>query len=511
MAQFEIGKKINTFYDVYDLGQHTLSKANEEKVYDLLVKDPNATIENGILTLKANVYDFYAEHSIMEGFSNYVETFNTPEEILSKESFVNYFNENELDDVLEDFAQHYAISKATSIVNQLDLSGTNVSKSEVLKYLVDSEDIQINVEFDAAHFYDVYLGHTNTNQPLSYAQSKAVDVYLEQNNFIEDGLVTIHHDADDEIFASVINLYSPDESLEENLSLDDDFMSYVVDCYKKQIGDLIIRDLGLDQEAVYDYVTGIYDSNDNLREAAEIIRNKTIETPYRTSEGEYLVFHGSETAWETYDSSKAPEDRLPTYANENHIYFSSNQLTAGTYCKRTIVKDKPPDVILIKPVRNDMGDIYFAEADKYGNFTGRGLKPKEIHTNEFGTYATDIKNNEWITIPSFDKNNVPQLQKEGEFTIFEIKPDGKINLDERFKYFTANYTGKLGLGINKLVDHVDFNVLQEMPSRIETVGVVRPFYVKLNNPFIVDANGGNSVVPFVDNYGREWGESGSIK
>lgn len=220
-----------------------------------------------------------------------------------------------------------------------------------------------------------------------------------------------------------------------------------------------------------------------------------------------IVYHGSEVAWRKYDSSKAP-DSHSTHGKSNHIYFSSKKEVAETYLEKyPIYKDVPFDKLsLLTMYRDTKNDIYyFAECDIKGVPTGLGLKPKEL-LYDHGYYFERPLNGILEPIPKFDPTVVRKFQY---LAIMNQQPNGEYDISDFDKYEKVHHTGNSMMRCtHNLEEDIIYAYQHGEEYHFELKGVVRPFYVNLENPFIIDAKRNNAVIPFTDEHGRKWGHAG---
>lgn len=221
-----------------------------------------------------------------------------------------------------------------------------------------------------------------------------------------------------------------------------------------------------------------------------------------------ILYHGSEVAWRKYDNSKAPNNHS-TYANANHIYFSTKKEVAATYLENyPVYKDVPFETLkLFTPYKDIKQNInYFAEYHIDGTPTGKGLPPKELIQTDFGYYFEEPLHGVLEDIPHFNPNIIGSSQY---FAIMNQLPDGTFNIDDFKRYEAVYHNGNPKIrGTHNLTEDVIYAYQHGEDIRFEPKGVVRAFYVNLENPFIVDARGNNAICPFIDSNGELWGQIG---
>lgn len=220
-----------------------------------------------------------------------------------------------------------------------------------------------------------------------------------------------------------------------------------------------------------------------------------------------VVYHGSEVAWDTYDSSKAPNSHS-TYGNTNHIYFSSKKVVAATYLETyPIYKEVPFDTLRLFTVYNDSEQAvhYFAECDINGTPTGKGL-PGKVIDSDFGSYIEKPLHGVLEDIPHFNPKIIKDYQY---FVIMNQLQNGEFNIDDFKRYETVYQNGNPKLrGTHNLKEDVIYAYQHGEPYYFQPKGVVRSFNVNLENPFIIDAKENSAISPFIDTKGRSWGHVG---
>ncbi len=220
-----------------------------------------------------------------------------------------------------------------------------------------------------------------------------------------------------------------------------------------------------------------------------------------------ILYHGSEVAWRKYDSTKAP-DTHSTYGNSNHIYFSSKKEVAETYLESyPVFKDVPLDKLrLFTMYKDEKNNInYFAECDINGIPTGKGLKPKLVY-DEDGYYFDEPLNGIIEPIPNFNPTLIRKFQY---LKIMNQPNNGQYDISDFKRYASVHHNGDSFMrGTNTLKEDIIYSYQHGEEYHFEPKGVVRPFYVNLENPFIIDAQNNNSVCPFTDENGHTWGHTG---
>lgn len=208
------------------------------------------------------------------------------------------------------------------------------------------------------------------------------------------------------------------------------------------------------------------------------------------------LYHGGGN-FRVYDSAKKYAGTESTYSDGNNIYLSTNKKVADTYIPREkIYKDVPNDIGVFNLKKLKDGSFYYAEVDRNGAFTGRAIKAVSTDT-DFVPVGKSL-----IEVPELKNSEYGWF---GVHKLFGIDGKGMINSakykDIRFKAPNQH----IGETIQNNLENV-FRQNSEPTTKLR--GSTRSMYANLSNPFIVDANGNNAVLSWVDSFGRKWGKSG---
>lgn len=298
---------------LYELGQHQLSEEGVTAVKNYLSTLDNVQEEKGQFIITREPYLNEVDAWMKDNFDEYSKTHFKPEEMLSKEQFLDYMKDQEMGG----FRFEKVASLATHVSKQLQLD-----EAEVLTYLADSSDIQIHENYRLEEVYDQEMAAINPVTKLSYVEEKAINMYLYVNKGLEQyDEFELEHDVTNptlqEIVSKIDFSTQSDEYIQETLSYSDEFMEYIEDCYKNQVTNEVAEALNLDKEAVYGHFLSSYECNDGLEQVENMIINQREE---------------NKVLGQNHSNLKQNESSLEkelTKKNKVQIEFETNKTTKG--------------------------------------------------------------------------------------------------------------------------------------------------------------------------------------